>query len=136
MTEVPNLPVPSPLLGPPDPNNPAYNIENTERLDLPEIPLSEDESGRNSSDRSLLLEHYRKSTTPPQWNRYVLLGYFSHDSGDSLDNDWHHDTINWLTRHRIVWYTFFYLVERKIDIPLTLQSWAANSGLSSIFVCP
>ena len=28
--EVPDLPVPSPLLGPPDPNKPSYNIENKE----------------------------------------------------------------------------------------------------------
>ena len=133
MTEVPGPPAASPLLGPPDPNNPAYAIESINRLDPPEIPLHKDANGPLSQDRMSALATYRTHSTPTEWNRYLLFGYLSHDDGEQFTKEWSEDEVNWLTRHRIVWFNFIYLVERNIDIPMTLQSWATQVSRPYLF---
>ena len=76
------------------------------------------------SPRPFFLNNFRLTATPLQWNRYLLLGFFSHEDGAKFEFEWTQQPDDWLHRHKIVWYNFMYFVDRNTDIPLTLQTWA------------
>ena len=133
MTEVPGPPVDTTQSGTPDFNNPELHIESKEWLDPPNSPLPVDKNGMISSPRPFFLENFRLTATPFQWNRYLLLGYYSHEDGSKFDIEWNRKPEDWLHRHKIVWYNFMYFVDRNTDIPLTLQAWAIQVSQPFLF---
>ena len=125
MTEVPEPPpVALNHSGTPDLSNPEFSIESKKWLDPPTSLLPVDQNGMIRSPRPFFLNNFRLTATPLQWNRYLLLGFFSHEDGAKFEFEWTQQPDDWLHRHKIVWYNFMYFVDRNTDIPLTLQTWA------------
>ena len=96
MTEVPDPAVAIIHSGIPDFSNPEFSIESTKWLDPPNSPLPVDKNGMLRSPRPFFLENFRKTATPFQWNRYLLLGFYSHEDGAKFDFEWTQQPEDWL----------------------------------------
>jgi hypothetical protein len=126
MTEVVGSNAASNPSGTPDPDNPSFWIDTHSWLDP---PTDDPKLGTNeflSTPRPFILEKYRQTATPFQWNRYVLLGFCTHIDGNKFDSEWSADPVNLIQRNKIVWYNFMYYVDRKVDIPSLLENWALH----------
>lgn len=126
MTEAAGLPSASIPLGHPDPDNPQLSFGIEVWLDPPNEVNEIGSHEFISTSRPFLLDNFRKTSTPLQWNRYILLGYFSHIDGVTFDEEWNQEPCNLLHRHKIVWYNFMSHVDRNIDIPMSLEAWATQ----------
>ena len=133
MTEVIDSAVAPNRSGSPDPDNPLFWIATDKWLDP---PLNASSTGSNdfvSTPRPFFLEKYRKTATPFQWNRYILLGFHTHMDGNEFDDEWTKDPINLTQRNKIVWYNFMYYVDRNIDIHSLLENWALHVAQPYLF---
>ena len=82
MTEVIGSNAASNLSGSPDPDNPLFWIDTHSWLDPPSNDPHIGTKDFLSTPRPFFLANYYKTATPFQWNRYVLLGFFTHIDGN------------------------------------------------------
>ena len=69
-------------------------------------------------------EMYRRFHTATDWNRYTTLGYFAVDDGDEFDIEWRAQSVDPLRLHRLIWYNYLYHIDRDMDVPQKLDTWA------------
>ncbi len=122
MTEVIGLPAAPNLSGSPDPDNPMFHFGTDTWLDQPNKLLKTASNDKIGNHDPLLLGHFRLTATPLQWNRYILLGLFSHIDGATFDADWTTLPVDLIHRNKIVWYNFMCYVDCQINIPLLLEA--------------
>ncbi|KAI2492150.1 hypothetical protein MHU86_22415 [Fragilaria crotonensis] len=134
MTEVIGPPAAPNLSGSPDPDNPMFYFGTDTWLDPPTKVIETDTNDQIGNPRNFFLEHFRLTATPLQWNRYILLGFFSHIDGEKFDMEWTALPINLIQRSKIVWYNFMSFVDRHIDIPCLLEAWATQVAQPYLFV--
>ncbi|KAI2503574.1 hypothetical protein MHU86_10861 [Fragilaria crotonensis] len=124
MTEVIGPPpAPNPSVSP-DPDYPMFSIGTDVWLDPPNQAIGTISNDQIGNPRPFFLEHFRLTATPLQWNRYILLGFFSHTDGAKFDAEWNCFPTNLIHRNKIVWCNFMFFVDRHIDIPFLLEAWA------------
>ena len=120
--------VPPPLLSeyilPPD-NDPLFGFETTSWFEPSSFdmipPETEGERYRRLSDEMI----YRQSITITHWHRYAILARNTIE-GPWFDEIWNSFTTDPSPLHHLIWYNLMYHVDRKIDIPEKLQSWAMS----------
>ncbi|KAI2493321.1 hypothetical protein MHU86_21203 [Fragilaria crotonensis] len=126
MTEAVGPPSTAIPLGYHDPDNPLFSFGIDAWLDPPKAATQIVSNEGLSTPRPFFLENFRLTASPLQWNRYIIVGFFSHLDGAQFDAEWNQKPINLLHRHKIVWYNFMCYVDRHIDIPLELEAWATQ----------
>ena len=132
MTEVPDQAAFQPLLPSFDAYNPLLHIESIKWYDPPVPPALSDDDEMILSPRPFFLEEFRLMATPEEWNRYIRLGFYTHMNGSNFKEEWSQTPINWLIRHKMIWYNFMHHVDRKIDVHPTLEAWATQVSRPSL----
>ena len=110
----------------PDPDNPDFTFDTNEWLAPPVIPDSFDEQPGSSDLRSSMLDQYRSLVDPTKWQRYIMLGFHAYVDGREFEFDWNTQPVDWLKRHKIIWYSYMHHVDHKLDIPPKLFAWATQ----------
>ena len=113
--------------GSPDFANPLFDFATTEWHALPKITTNDDDDDVKLPNlRLYFLDQFRKRTNPTDWHRYLTLGYFAYEDGQTFTVDWHNKTTTWLERHKIVWYNYMYHLDNSMDAPIKLHGWATK----------
>jgi hypothetical protein len=109
---------------PPDLLDKKYAFETDEWLDPPVFSANLMKTLKiNPSTRAYFTAKYRKTRTPTDWNRYVILGYLCYEDGQIFDKYWNGTETNWLKRHKMIWYQYRAHIDKNIDIPNKLRVW-------------
>ncbi len=66
---------------------------------------------------------YRQTVTATTWSRYVTLGRPT-TTGFNFDKIWNNFENDPLLLYQLIWYTFLFHVDRKLDVPIKLNHWA------------
>ena len=111
---------------PDNPDNPDFYFETNDWLDTPVIPDTLDEQPSSTDYRFLLLNQYRSLVNPTKWQRYIILGFHAYEDGREFESDWNIQPVDWLKRHKIIWYSYMHHVDHQIDIPPKLFAWATQ----------
>ena len=67
---------------------------------------------------------YRSRNTATDWHRYITLGYYTVEDGTEFDVEWHAMLVDPLRIHRLFWYNYLYHIDREMQIPPKLDTWA------------
>jgi hypothetical protein len=110
----------------PDSDNPAFSFDTTEWLVPPEIPDSHDDNPGSPDSRISLLNQYRSLVDPTKWHRYIMLGFHAYVDGREFESVWNTQPVDWLKRHKIIWYSYMHHVDHQLDIPPKLFAWATQ----------
>ena len=85
MTEETAPPFPNDPTGSPDLANPLFDFATTDWHALPKITTNDEEEGvKLPNPRLYFLDQFRKRTNPTDWHRYLTLGYFAYEDGQTL----------------------------------------------------
>ncbi|KAI2490879.1 hypothetical protein MHU86_23702 [Fragilaria crotonensis] len=84
-------------------------------------PETDEEQYRRLADETV----YRNSTSTTHWHKYAVL------ARHTVEGPWFDDILQAFPTdpsqlHHLVWFNFMYHVDRQIDIPELLQSWAMS----------
>lgn len=111
---------------PPDISKPMFTFERTDWMDPPVFkptdPTLSDSIYRRRANDSL----YQQISSPAKWQKYVTLGYFAIDDGAFFDLEWSARAASPTKMHSIIWYNYLYHIDRDMDIPAKLNSWATQ----------
>ena len=111
----------------PDRDNPAFDFDTLKWQEAP--PISED-GGEDSTSlpnpRQQFMTNYRLLATPTEWNRYIHLGLFAYEDGQTFTTTWNNDKTTWLFRHKIIWYNYKYHLDHSMDTSVLLHNWATK----------
>jgi hypothetical protein len=70
---------------------------------------------------------YRQTVSPTSWSRYVNLGRPT-TNGFNFDKIWNNFESDPSLLYQLIWYTFLYCVDRKLDLPPKLDLWATMTA--------
>lgn len=119
-------PCPAPPPPPPDMTHPRFSFDINEWLPSPVLygrtPDEKEDIYRRRANDAL----FRQNATPEAWHRYVTLGYYAVDDGQIFEQEWNRSTENPVRIHQLIWYNYLYHIDRDMDIPPKLDSWATQ----------
>lgn len=117
---------PSPTMAylPPD-GDPVFGFLTTKWIDPGNLASTKAETEKDRNTRISMENTYRQHTNPTSWNRYCTLGRYAVD-GNTFDTIWKEFEVDPLRVHCLIWYNYMYHVDRNMDIPEKLDSWATK----------
>ena len=108
----------------PDLNHVLLSFETTEWNNPPTLVLNEDTSIEDIDKKKTNDEMYRRFHSATDWNRYTTLGYYAVDDGAEFDVEWRAQSVDPLRLHRLIWYNYLHHIDRDMDVPHKLDTWA------------
>lgn len=117
---------PSPTMAyvPPD-GDPVFGFLTTKWIEPPAFASIRHEIDEDRQNCLVMETTYRQHTTPTAWYRYCTLGRFTVD-GNTFDTIWNEFEVDPLRAHCMIWYNYMFHVDRNMDIPSKLESWATK----------
>ena len=110
----------------PDLQHVLLSFETTEWSNPPTVNLSKETSINDSNIKKANDEMYRRLHTATEWNRYTTLGFFAVNDGMDVDIEWRAQLVDPLRVHRLIWYNYLYHIDRDMDVPQKLDTWAIH----------
>ncbi|KAI2493705.1 hypothetical protein MHU86_20849 [Fragilaria crotonensis] len=109
-----------------DPLHPLNGFQCDKWFDHPTTTGPDWFSNEERARREANAYAYRQIGTKEQWNRYLLLGFFTFDDCIECDKVWAAMETDPLQVHRSIWYTFCFHIDQEMNIPPMLNAWALN----------
>jgi hypothetical protein len=117
----------------PDRDNPAFAFATTEWQAATPITDKNDAAASLINPRKQFLENYRHLSNPNEWNRYLTLGYFAYEDGQTFNSVWNNETTTWLFRHKIIWYNYKYHRSRSFHGYIRPLAQLGNQIVATVF---
>ena len=106
--------------------NPTYGFryEGWEEIPSPKGPdwFPKEERYRRNANAAV----YQEDGDPIAWKRYLTLGLFAFKECYQFEEIWKRREEDPLTLHRVIWYQFMFHVDKYIEVPEILNSWAID----------
>ncbi|KAI2489104.1 hypothetical protein MHU86_25493 [Fragilaria crotonensis] len=109
---------------PPD-GDPVFGFLTTKWIEPPNPASIRHETDEDRKSRLMTEATYRSQTNPTSWYRFCTLGRYAVD-GPTFEMIWNEFEVDPLRAHCLIWYHYMYHLDRKLDIPSKLDSWATK----------
>lgn len=109
-----------------DPDHPDYGFAIDHWVDPPPYVAPDGVDIEVISRRLANANAFQQAGSPVAWYRYITLGYYVYDDCAEFESFWRQFVSKQTLCMKMVWFNFLYHVDRKLDIPIKLQTWATE----------
>ncbi|KAI2497763.1 hypothetical protein MHU86_16758 [Fragilaria crotonensis] len=116
---------PPPMAYLPPNGDPVFGFLTRKWYDPPNPASIRHETDEDRKNRLLMESTYRSNTNTTSWYRFCTLGRYAVD-GSTFDMIWNEFEVDPLRAHCLIWYHYMFHLDRHMDIPSKLESWATK----------
>jgi hypothetical protein len=109
-----------------DPDSPEFGFAIDHWAESPPYVATDGEEKEIFYRRMANANTYKQNGSFVAWHRYITLGYYIYDDCNNFEAYWRQFVCKQTLCMKIVWFNFMYHVDRHLDIPLKLQTWATE----------